>query len=198
MVSWAKREEHFRISLSLLYEQDVPIFYTSKMPVWVGSVSYWRDHGFKVAPDSNPVGTQPIHSLLLFAQVYAFRDVINMKGNKAAARRDLFYDFHQATAIQQRDWLWYKLLAPQLEVDDASHRHRVAQMFNTAAPNIVAERKSFGADIWLIYTNKQRGRWWSMWRISKAMSESLDRQFALEVYQRYGFEQQDLFRQPTP
>jgi len=194
MVSWAKREEHFRIELSLLYEEGETIFYTSKMPPWVGSESYWRDHGFKISASAAPVGTQPIHSLLLFAKVYGLRDVVDMKGDKAAARRDLFYDFHQATADQQREWLWHKLLAPQLEVDDAAHTHRLAQMFNTDEINIRAERQSFGRDIWFIYLNKQRGRWWSMWRISKAMSESLDRQFAQEVYERYGFDQQDLFQ----
>jgi len=198
MASWAKRKRYFDAKLAMLYDEDVSIFYTSKMPVWVGSESYWRDHGFKIAPGSQSIGIQPIHSLLLFAPVYAFRDVLDLKGDKADSRRELFYNFHQATGQQQRDWLWHKLLAPQFELSEATYLHSLAQMFNTDEINVVAGRVSLGCDIWMIYVNKQRGRWWAMWRLPKAMSESLDRQFALEVYERYGFEQHDLFRQPAP
>lgn len=195
MASWTKRKRYFDAKLAMLYDDDkASIMYTSRMSPWVGSESYWRDHGFKISLGAVPVGIQPIHSLLIFSDVYAFRDCTDMKGDKAESRRELFYDYHQATYQQQQEWLWHKLLAPQLELDDATHRHALAQMFNTDEVNVVADRHALGCDIWMIYMNKQRGRWWSMWRLPKSMSETLDKRFSQEVYERYGFEQHDLFR----
>jgi len=192
-MSRARRERQFKDTLNDLYDTGkVEIFYTGRMPPWVGTESYWRGHGFKVPAKDKAVGIHAIYSLLLLTPAYALRDVSDLKGELAAARRLLFFCFHQLTETQKHDHLWRLYCEPQFEMGEWGYQKKLAEAFNAEQESITEQRAAIGAMVWRIFRDQQRGKWYAMWRIGHIISEQLDAEFRAEVYEKFGWLPEDL------